>query len=151
TSRRANRRLRECFIVRSFPKYKKTRSLLMNFRSKMEFDRRIVGALSIEEPFALCEVYEEAVLVLGDIRMFEPDEVLQFLRVRTGNPAGLVERLRIELNGRSVFMQQPVLDDLELQFADTTDDLFVAAELGEELCDAFVGKLQQAFFQLLCL
>jgi len=64
----------------------------MYFRREMELDGGIIGPLRIQEPFALRQVDNVAILVLGDIRMFETGELLQLFGVRTGDPAGLIER-----------------------------------------------------------
>ena len=48
--------------------------LFVDLRSKMELDGRVVGTLRIQEPFALGQIDEVSILVLGDIGVFEPGE-----------------------------------------------------------------------------
>jgi len=78
--------------------------------------------------------------------MLEPGKILQFFRVFAGNPAGFIKGQRIELNRSAIFMQKAILNDLKLQFTNTADDFLIAAVLGEQLGDAFIGQLQQPFF-----
>jgi adenylosuccinate lyase len=66
--------------------------LFMDLGSKMKPDLGIIGAFGIQEPFALGEIHEVAILIFGDIGMFEPRKILQFLRVFAGDPAGFIER-----------------------------------------------------------
>lgn len=46
-------------------------------------------------------------------------------------------------------MQQAVLNDIELQFANRADDLSVPLILREQLSDSLIGKLLNSFGQLL--
>src|SRR5579859_497829 len=113
----------------------------MDLRGKMEFYFRVVGPFRIQKPFTLSQVYEISILVFGYIGMFEPGKILQFFGVVARDPAGLVKRLGIELNGSAILMQEPVLDHFELQLPDTADDLLVATILGEQLGDPLIGQL----------
>src|ERR1700722_1829621 len=80
--------------------------------------------------------------------MLEPRKVFQLPGIVARDPAGFIKRQGIELHGRAILMEQTVLDHLELQLTYAADDLFVAAILREQLCNAFVRQLQQSFFQL---
>src|SRR5882724_1535490 len=121
----------------------------MNFGSEMEFDLRVVDPFGIQEPLALRQVDRIAILVFGDIGVLEARKIFQFPRILAGQPAGFKKRQSIELHRCAVFMQEAILDHLELKFPDTTDDLLITPILGEQLGYPFIGKLKQALFQLL--
>jgi hypothetical protein len=121
----------------------------MDLRSKMKFDLRVIGPFRIQKPFALRQINQVAVLVFGDIGMFKTGKILQLFGVFAGDPAGLIKWHRIELHRCAIFMQQPVLDHLELQFPYTADDLLIAAILGEQLGYPFIGNCNKPFLQLL--
>ena len=80
----------------------------------MELDLGVICPLRIQKPFTLSKIYQVTILVRSDIAMFEPGELFQFLRVFARNPAGFVERHRVELHRCPVFVEQAVLYDLEL-------------------------------------
>ena len=86
----------------------------MYLRGKMEFDVGVVDPFGIQEPFALRQVDRIAVFILRNIGVLETGKVLQFFGIRAGDPAGFVKWQGIELYRCPVFMQEPVLNDLEL-------------------------------------
>lgn len=88
-------------------------------------------------------------LVDGHVRMFAPFEVGQLLGVVALDPAGFVDGDRLPAAGGVVFVRQAVLDHLELQGAHRADDFAAVERRGEELRDAFVHELIDAFSQLL--
>ncbi len=58
---------------------------------------------------------------------------------------------RFEAAFCSVFVFQPVLQYLKLEFADRADILPVAGLLPEKLCQSFLRQLFDPFFQLFAL
>ncbi len=76
-------------------------------------------------------------------------EGLQRGFVVAGDPEGFVQVDGFVLHGSAVFMLQAVLDDVELERTDAADDLGVVYRAGEELGDAFVHQLIDAFGELL--
>ena len=62
----------------------------------MKFYIRVIGSFRIQEPFALGEVDQVAILIVGDIGVLETDKVFQLFGIGTGEPAGLEKRQGIE-------------------------------------------------------
>ena len=120
----------------------------MYLGGKVEFYRRIVRPFRIQKPLALRQVDQVTILIRRDISVLETGKILQLFRVLAGDPAGLVKRHGVELNGGAVLMQQAVLDDLELKLTHTADDLLLPAILGEKLGDTFVRQLRKPLLQL---
>jgi len=67
----------------------------MNFTGKVKFNTRIVGSLSIEEPFTLCKVHYMSIFVFCDIRRLKSYKFLQFFWIVRSEPAGLVKWKRV--------------------------------------------------------
>src|SRR3954468_13629818 len=103
----------------------------MYLARKMKLDPRVIGSLGIQEPLALCEVNEVAVFVAGDIVGLEFNELVKLFGIIAGNPAGLIKRNAVELYRCAVLMQQSILDHLELQFSNATNNFLIPAKLSE--------------------
>ena len=89
-----------------------------------------------------------AVLVHGHVGVLAALEVGQLRGVVAVDPAGLVDRDRLPAARGVVLVLQTVLDDLELERAHRADDLAAVERRSEELRDAFVHELIDAFGQL---
>ena len=81
------------------------RALFMDLRGEMELDPGIIGPFRIQEPFALRQIDQVSIFVLGDIGVFEPGKIFQLPRIVARYPAGLIEWHRIELYRCSILMQ----------------------------------------------
>ena len=103
----------------------------MDLTGEVKLNIRVVLALRIQEPFALGQVHQVPILIRSNIATLEAGEIIQLFGIGTGDPAGFVIRLRPEFTGSAIFLQQAVLDHLKLELSHTTNDLLIAAKLGE--------------------
>ena len=87
--------------------------------------------------------------VLGHVLCLVEAEVFQFLRVEGLDPASLVKIDVFPATGRAVLVQQTVLDDLELERADGSDNLAVVELVREQLGHTLVHELVDTLGQLL--
>ena len=87
--------------------------------------------------------------VLGHVLCLVETEIFQFLRVESLDPASLVKIDIFPATGCAVLVQQTVLDDLELERADGSDNLAVVELVREQLGHALVHELVDTLGQLL--
>ena len=87
-------------------------------------------------------------LVLGHILIFALLEVLQLGIVITLYPAGLIEMYRLPAALGVILILQAILDHLELQLTDSTNDLTVVELIDEQLGHTFIHQLVDTLLQL---
>ena len=114
----------------------------MDLRREMEFHVWVVRDLRIQEPLTLSQINRQIVFIGCDVGLSETHELLQFSRLLGGQPASLIKGHGIERDRGAIFMQQAILYDFKLQFADATNDLLGSAILSKELSNPFVRQLQ---------
>ena len=102
----------------------------------MELNILEVHLRHLQHVAAICQEHVPALAVLRHILVFALLESLQFRRVVTLNPAGLVQAQRFPTAFGAVFILQTVLDNLKLQLTYRTDDLAPVelVEIGRASC-----------------
>ena len=117
----------------------------------MELNILEVHLRHLQHVAAICQEHVPALAVFRHILVFALLESLQFRRVVTLNPAGLVQAQRFPTAFGAVFILQTVLDNLKLQLTYRTDDLTPVELVDEQLRHTFIHKLVDAFGKLLLL
>ncbi|MNL82556.1 hypothetical protein D3C87_2099590 [compost metagenome] len=69
----------------------------------MEFNIRVILALCVQEPLALCQVNQVTVLIFHDICLFEAGKLID-LFLFSGNPACFVKRQRHEIYRSTILL-----------------------------------------------
>ncbi len=64
------------------------------------------------------------------------------------HPAGLIKAYRFPATGCIVFIQQTILNDLELQLSYRTNNLTAIELIDKQLCHTFIHQLVDTFCQL---
>ena len=119
------------------------------FRGKVELDMFEVLLRHREYIARVSEEHIAPLLVLGHILIFALLEVLQLGIVITLNPAGLIEMYGLPAALGVVLILQTILDHLELQLTDGTNDLTVVELIDEQLGHTFIHQLIDTLLQLL--
>ena len=89
--------------------------------------------------------------ILGHVLILSFLEVLELGRIVTLYPACLIEVHRLPTALCVVLVLETVLDDLELELSDRTDELAAVMLVHEELCNTLAHELVYTLCQLLCL
>ena len=114
----------------------------------MEPDLREVRLRHLEDIARVGEEDIPILHILGHILVLTLLEGIQRLRIVALDPASLVEVDRLPATLRVVLMQQAVLDDLELELSDRTDDLATVELVGEDLGNTLAHQLFDTLCQL---
>ena len=115
----------------------------------METNLGVVGLRHLQHIVGIGQEDVATLVVDCHILMLAAFELFQRLGVVAFDPAGLVERNRLPAALCAIFVEQAVLDDLELQLSDCTDNLAAVETVGEQLGHALVHQLADTLFELL--
>src|SRR5829696_9068797 len=101
----------------------------MDLAAEMKFNSRVVSSFCIQKPFTLRQVNQMAVFIHPGICLFKSCKLFQLFWIITCYPACFIKRKCVELDRRSIFLQQAILNYFKLQFTNTPDDLFITTML----------------------
>ena len=120
----------------------------LKLRGKVELDMLKVLLRHTEYIAGVSEEHVASLLILGHILVFAFLEVLQFLLVVALYPACLIEVDRFPTALGVILVFQTILDNLELQLTNGTDDLAVVELVDEQLGYTLVHQLVDTLLEL---
>src|SRR4051812_691078 len=101
----------------------------MYLTRKMKFNIRIVLPFGVQKPLALRKINGMTIFILSRIRLLKTKKIFQLFLIIACEPACFVKGQCSEFAGSAVLMQQTILNYLELQLTNTTDNFFCSAKL----------------------
>lgn len=117
----------------------------------MEADFRKIGLRHLQDKARISHEHIAALAVGGHELMLALLEILKRQRIIALYPASLVHRHRLPAALRAILMEESVLNHLELQLSDRTDDFTAIELMDKQLGHALVHKLVYSLFKLLAL
>ena len=116
----------------------------------MEAYLRKIGLRHLKHIVGICKKHVTSLAVYRHKLMLTLLERLQSIGIVAFNPASLVKAYRLPAALRTIFVQQTVLDDLELQLPDCSYYLPAIELIDEQLRHALIHKLLYTLIKLLC-
>ena len=114
----------------------------------MEADIREIGPRHLEHVVGIGQKYISPLTVGGHKLVFTTFEICQSVGIVAFYPARFVERYGFPAALCAVFVQQAILNHLELQLTYGAYDFSAIELIGKQLSHTFVHKLLYAFFEL---
>lgn len=122
--------------------------ILLELAGKVEADLGEIVLCHGEHKLGVGKEYIASFTVESHELMFAFLEGLECGRIIAFYPTGLVHRHWLPTALRSIFVQQAVLYDFELELAHSADDLTAIELMHKELSDTLVHKLLYTLFEL---